>query len=70
MVEQESDITPWLLHWSFISFAGINKYMSSWNLGVVHDIVRSGGPLIIKIASYEYRDPDVKDKTVSWPSYL
>ena len=30
---------------------------------------RSGGRLNIKM-SFQYRDPHVKDKTVSWPSYL
>ena len=30
----------------------------------------SGGQLNIKMPSYQYRDPHVKDKTVSRPSYL
>ena len=29
-----------------------------------------GGCLNIKMSSYEYSDPHVKDKTVSQPSYL
>ena len=31
---------------------------------------RHGGCLNIKISSYQYQDPHVKDKKVSWPSYL
>ena len=30
----------------------------------------SGGRLNIKMSSYQYRDPPVKDKPVSRPSYL
>ena len=30
----------------------------------------SRGLLNIKVSSYQHRDPYVKDKTVSWPSYL
>ena len=29
-----------------------------------------GGCLNIKMLSHQYRDPHVKDRTVSWPSYL
>ena len=29
-----------------------------------------GGCLNIKMSSYQYKDPPVKDRTVSWPSYL
>ena len=32
--------------------------------------MHSGGRLNIKMLSYQYRDPHVKDKTVSRPSYL
>ena len=32
--------------------------------------VESGVHLNIKMLSYQDRDPHVKDKTVSWPSYL
>ena len=35
-----------------------------------HNVVKSGGRLNIKMSSYQYRDPHVKDKTVSRPSYL
>ena len=31
---------------------------------------RPGGSLNINMSSYQYRDPSVKDKTVSRPSYL
>ena len=31
---------------------------------------QSGGRLNINMSSYQYRDPHVKDKTVSRPSYL
>ena len=31
---------------------------------------RPGGRLNVKMSSYQYRDPHVKDKTVSRPSYL
>ena len=31
---------------------------------------KPGGRLNIKMSSYQYRDPHVKDKTVSRPSYL
>ena len=36
------------------------------------DITRllPGGSLSTKMLSYQYRDPHVKDKTVSRPSYL
>ena len=38
---------------------------------MMHVRVRaSGGRLNIKMSSYQYRDPHVKDKTVLWPSYL
>ena len=30
----------------------------------------TGGHFNTKMSSYQYRDPHVKDKTVSWPSYL
>ena len=30
----------------------------------------TGGLLNIKMSSYQYRDPHVKNKTVSQPSYL
>ena len=32
--------------------------------------LKRGGHLNIKMSSYQYRDPHVKDKTVSRPSYL
>ena len=32
--------------------------------------LRPGGRLNIKMSSYQYRDPHVKDKRVSRPSYL
>ena len=33
-------------------------------------ISSSGGSLSLKMQSYQYRDPHIKDKTVSRPSYL
>ena len=38
--------------------------LGSWEL------MQPGGCLSIKMASYQYRDPHVKDKTVLRPSYL
>ena len=41
--------------------------------GICHNIVlkkAAGARLNIKIPSYQYRDPHVKEKTVSRPSYL
>ena len=35
-----------------------------------NELMASGGRLNIKMLSYQYRDPDVKAKTVSRPSYL
>ena len=35
-----------------------------------HDLMIHGGRLNIKMWSYQYRDPHVKDKTVSRQSYL
>ena len=51
------------------------------NMGPIWGRQDPGGPhvglmnfaiwaLNIKMLSYEYRDPHVKDKTVLWPSYL
>ena len=36
----------------------------------VTQIKSPGSRLNIKMSSYQYRDPHVEDKTVSWPSYL
>ena len=36
----------------------------------VRKIQTAGGRLNIKISSYQYRDPHVKEKMVSRPSYL
>ena len=41
-----------------------------WNTGQLQRYQSSGGRLNIKMLSYQYRDPYVKDKTVSRPSYL
>ena len=34
------------------------------------EVIAPGGRLNIKMSSYQYRDPHVKDKTVLRPSYL
>ena len=36
----------------------------------MHGTRSSGGCLIIKMLSYQYRDSHHKDKIISWPSYL
>ena len=43
-------------------------YVEPWELRSI--MLESGGRLNIKMSSYQYRDPHVKDKTVSRPSYL
>ena len=57
----------------------VTKMSSKWRrLRFSECIVGSGtelatndlGYLNIKTSPYQYRDPNVKDKTVSWPSYL
>ena len=49
------------------------KFQSDTTI-VIHNLatsrIRSGGRLNINMSSYQYRDPHVKDKTVSRPSYL
>ena len=50
-----------------INIKSILLIMFSWNYPVS---ARPGGRLNIKISSYQCRDPHVKDKTVSRPSYL
>ena len=48
-----------------ISVSGtISIWNTPWYLKIL------GGCLNIKMSSYQYRDPHVKDETVSWPSYL
>ena len=53
------------------------SYNKQWNSGFTLQILNSnqyqwdsGGRLNIKKSSYQYGDSHVKDKTVSWPSYL
>ena len=45
----------------------INFYVSGVSGKPVWD---AGGRLNIKMSPYQYKDPHVKDKTVSRPSYL
>ena len=44
----------------------------TWNpiISRFREFAGSGGRLNIKMSFYQYRDPHVKDKTVSLPSYL
>ena len=57
-----------------ISYLGkmASWYWDSPQLGYQQVWDRPGARLntFIKMPSYQYRDPHVKDKTVSWPSYL
>ena len=43
---------------------------SKWKILWMNCLWGSGGRLNIKMSSYKYRDPHVKDKTVLQPSYL
>ena len=48
----------------------IETQMISAQLATRHNSKESGARLKINIPPYQYRDPHVKDKTVSRPSYL
>ena len=50
-------------------FYGVTKCMAEEPLARYHR-GETGGRLNIKMSSHQNRDPHVKDKTVSWPSYL
>ena len=58
--------TPWLSPYFRIAimFLHYDKY------DIFMFDINSGGRLNIKMSSYQFRDPDVKDKTISRPSYL
>ena len=43
-------------------------FLNIWSLSRL--MMRPGGRLNTKVSSYQHRDPHVKDKTVSRPSYL
>ena len=47
-----------------------NEQLIIYKLIKISMRMSSGGHLIIKMPSYQYRDSHYKDKTVSWPSYL
>ena len=60
-------VQDWYLQWRFHSLT-----RSHWN-ALVHQHVGwspSGGHLIMKTLSYQYRNSNYKDKMVSQPSYL
>ena len=63
----------WLLYRHGDSLIVQNVHMCQdwrWALTFSIHVCWSGGRLNIKMSSFQYRDPHVKDKTVSRPSYL
>ena len=63
---------------NFAACFGVYVQLFSWDHTKINmesplkwfHVVSSGGRLNIKMSSYQYMDPHVKDKTVSRPSYL